>query len=132
MIVLLVVGVLTALGLAGDAAGGVGRGLGSVAGALFGVARFVVPVVCIGLAVLCFWWRPREVSLVSAEASESGDDAARAWREGWEQGDPEASNTFVGEAVGLIRGIEPVADVIEGMGAQAAALLGVGPRADGA
>ena len=56
--VLLVVGVLTALGLAGDAAGGVGRGLGSVAGALFGVARYVVPIVCIGLAVLCFWWRP--------------------------------------------------------------------------
>ena len=55
---LLVVGVLMALGLAGDAAGGVGRGLGSVAGALFGLARYVVPAVCIGLAVLCFWWRP--------------------------------------------------------------------------
>src|SRR5688572_8462489 len=40
-VVLLVVGVLMALGLAGDAAGGVGRGLGSVAGALFGVARYV-------------------------------------------------------------------------------------------
>src|SRR3954469_3136144 len=70
-IVLLVVGILTALGLAGDAAGGVGRGLGSVAGALFGVARDVVPLVCIGLAVVCFWWRPGEVSLVSAEASDS-------------------------------------------------------------
>src|SRR5215470_10268733 len=69
-IALLVVGVLTALGLAGDAAGGVGRGLGSAAGAMFGLARYAAPAVCIGLAVLCFWWRPREVSLVSAE----GDD----------------------------------------------------------
>src|SRR5580765_2897737 len=73
-VVLLVVGVLTALGLAGDAAGGVGRGLGSAAGALFGLARYVVPVVCIGLAVLCFWWRPREVSLAAAEVDETGDD----------------------------------------------------------
>jgi len=68
-----VVGVLTALGLAGDAAGGVGRGLGSVAGALFGLARYVVPMVCIGLAVLCFWWRPREVSLAVAEAHDDAE-----------------------------------------------------------
>jgi S-DNA-T family DNA segregation ATPase FtsK/SpoIIIE len=69
-VLLLVVGVLTALGLAGDAAGGVGRGLGSAAGALFGLARYVVPAVCIGLAVLCFWWRPGDVSLAAAEADE--------------------------------------------------------------
>src|SRR5262245_44992761 len=72
-IVLLLVGVLMALGLAGDAAGGVGRGLGSVAGTLFGLARFVVPAACVGLAVLCFWLRPRDVSLATAEADEEAD-----------------------------------------------------------
>jgi S-DNA-T family DNA segregation ATPase FtsK/SpoIIIE len=82
-IVLLVVGVLTALGLVGDAAGGVGRGLGSVAGALFGLARYVVPVVCIGLAVLCFWWRPGAVSLAAAEeADEAGDEPVAGARAG--------------------------------------------------
>jgi nitronate monooxygenase len=64
-------------------------------------------------------WHGRE-----QELRDSGDEAARAWREGWVQGDPERSNTFVGEGVGLIREIEPAADVIEEMGARAGALLG--------
>jgi nitronate monooxygenase len=64
-------------------------------------------------------WHGRE-----QELRDSGDEAAQAWREGWVQGDPERSNTFVGEGVGLIREIEPAADVIEEMGARAGALLG--------
>ncbi len=69
-IVLLVVGALTALGLFGDAAGGIGRGLASVTGALFGVGRYAVPVVCLGLAILLFFWRPGhdEVPAAASEA----------------------------------------------------------------
>ncbi|MFA5884707.1 MAG: DNA translocase FtsK [Acidimicrobiia bacterium] len=73
-IVLLIVGVLTALGLVGDAAGGIGRGLASVSGALFGLARYAVPFVTIGLAVLCFFWRPGgEVPLAAVEAAEDDE-----------------------------------------------------------
>jgi hypothetical protein len=76
-VALLVVGVLTALGLAGDAAGSVGRALGSVSGALFGVARYAVPVVCIGVAVLFFWWRPGgDVPLAAVEAADDDDGDA--------------------------------------------------------
>jgi S-DNA-T family DNA segregation ATPase FtsK/SpoIIIE len=73
-IVLLIVGVLTALGLVGDAAGGIGHGLASVSGALFGLARYAVPFVTIGLAVLCFFWRPgRHVPLAAVEAAEADE-----------------------------------------------------------
>ena len=73
-IVLLIVGVLTAIGLVSDAAGGIGHGLASVSGALFGLARYAVPVVTIGLAVLCFFWRPgRQVPLAAVEAAEVSD-----------------------------------------------------------
>ena len=47
----------------------------------------------------------------------------REWREGWAAGDPDRSSTFIGEAVGLIETIEPAAEVIERMSAQAAGLL---------
>ncbi len=57
------------------------------------------------------------------ELRESGDAAARAWQEGWAAGDPDRASTFVGEAVGLIGAIEPAAEVIERMSAQAAGLL---------
>ncbi len=57
------------------------------------------------------------------ELREAGDSAARAWREGWAAGDPERASTFIGEAVGLIAGIEPAAEVIERMSEQAAALV---------
>ena len=74
-IVLLIVGVLTALGLVGDAAGGVGRVLSDACAAVFGLARYAVPFVTIGLAVLCFFWRPGgEVPLAAVEAGEIGDD----------------------------------------------------------
>jgi nitronate monooxygenase len=64
-------------------------------------------------------WHGREAELRSA-----GEAVAREWREGWIAGDPERSNTFVGEAVGLIGEIESAAAVIERMTADAAALLG--------
>src|SRR5262249_48615383 len=60
-ILLLVVAALTALGLVGSAAGGIGRGLASLAGASFGLAKFAGPVVCAGGAGLLFWWRPGSV-----------------------------------------------------------------------
>ena len=64
-------------------------------------------------------WHGRETELRRA-----GEDVARAWAEGWTAGDPDRSNTFVGEAVGLIRTIEPAGAVVERMTAEAAALLG--------
>jgi nitronate monooxygenase len=66
-------------------------------------------------------WHGRETEL--ARADESVD---REWVEGWNAGDPERSNTFAGEAVGLIRTVEPAAAVVEAMASDAAALLGRG------
>ena len=63
-------------------------------------------------------WHGRE-----RELREAGADAAREWSEGWAAGDPDRSNTFVGEAVGLIDAIEPARVVIERMAAGAARLL---------
>ena len=90
-IVLLIVGVLTALGLFGDAAGGVGHVLASASAAVFGLARYVVPFACVGLAVLCFFWRPGgAVPLAAVEAAEADgdvDDApARTERAPWRVG----------------------------------------------
>ena len=53
-VALLVVAALTTLGLASDAAGAVGSGLADAFGAIFGLARFAVPVLCVVIAVLCF------------------------------------------------------------------------------
>jgi nitronate monooxygenase len=64
-------------------------------------------------------WHGRETELRRA-----GDSVGRDWKEGWSAGDPERSNTFVGEAVGLIGAIEPAGAVVERMTADAAALLG--------
>ena len=64
-------------------------------------------------------WHGRETELRRA-----GEDVARGWAEGWTAGDPDRSNTFVGEAVGLIRTIEPAGAVVRRMTAEAAALLG--------
>ena len=52
-----------------------------------------------------------------------GDEAAEAWRAGWAAGDPDRASTFIGEAAGLIETIEPAAEVIARMSAQAAGLL---------
>jgi S-DNA-T family DNA segregation ATPase FtsK/SpoIIIE len=76
-IVLAIVGVLTALGLVGDAAGGVGRVLASVSAAAVGLARYAVPFVTLGVAGLCLFWRPGgEVALAAAEAAEVDAGAA--------------------------------------------------------
>ena len=63
-------------------------------------------------------WHGRETEL-----QEAGENAAREWSEGWAAGDPDRSNTFIGEAVGLIRTIEPAGAVLERMTAEAAELL---------
>lgn len=51
------------------------------------------------------------------------DREAEAYRKAWAAGDPEASNTFVGEATGLIRDIEPAATIIARMVQEAEAAL---------
>lgn len=48
------------------------------------------------------------------------------WRSAFEAGDPHRSNTFVGEAAGLISAIRPAGDLVSEMAAEAAALLGGG------
>ena len=55
---LLVLAALTALGLASDLAGTLGRGLADTLGALVGQARYGVPIACVIFAVLCFRARP--------------------------------------------------------------------------
>jgi DNA segregation ATPase FtsK/SpoIIIE, S-DNA-T family len=54
-VALLVLGALTILGLTSELAGPVGDALASAAAALLGEARVLVPVACIGAAVLLFW-----------------------------------------------------------------------------
>ncbi|HEY5164641.1 MAG TPA: hypothetical protein VIJ44_01695, partial [Acidimicrobiia bacterium] len=57
-VALLVLAALTALGLASDLAGTLGRGLADTLGALLGQARYGVPVACVVFAVLCLRARP--------------------------------------------------------------------------
>jgi len=59
-----------------------------------------------------------------AELRRAGEHIGREWHEGWTAGDPDRSNTYVGEGVGLIAAIEPAGAVIDRMTAEAAALLG--------
>ena len=56
------------------------------------------------------------------------DEEATKYRKAWADGDPDNSNTFVGEVVGLIGKIEPAADIIERMAREAGALLHSGRR----
>jgi nitronate monooxygenase len=63
-------------------------------------------------------WHGREAELV-----EAADEEAAKYRAAWAEGDPEKSNTFVGEVVGLIRNIEPASEIIERMIREAVALL---------
>jgi len=63
-------------------------------------------------------WHGREAQLRRA-----GEPVAQEWEAGWAAGDPKRANTFVGEAIGLIRTIEPAGAVVERMAADAAALL---------
>ncbi|MFA5900685.1 MAG: nitronate monooxygenase [Hyphomicrobium sp.] len=68
-------------------------------------------------------WHGREAAL-----AEVADDEAAKYRQAWAEGDPDASNTFVGEAVGLIQDIEPVATILQRMAVDAEARLTSGAR----
>ena len=50
------------------------------------------------------------------------------WGAAFAAGDPEGSNTFVGEAVGLIGEIRPAGEIVGGMVAEAERLVGGGWR----
>ncbi len=63
-------------------------------------------------------WHGREEQLREADPQVEHD-----WVTGWADGDPERSNTFTGEGIGLIHGIEPVAAVLEQMSTLATTLL---------
>lgn len=69
-------------------------------------------------------WHGRETELAAV-----ADAEAAKYRSAWAAGDPDGSNTFVGEAVGLIHGIEPVAGIIERMVAEAETCIGAAARA---
>lgn len=63
-------------------------------------------------------WHGREAELVAV-----ADREAEKYRAAWAAGDPEGSNTFVGEAVGLINGIQPAGDIVRRLVAEAEACL---------
>lgn len=63
-----------------------------------------------------------------AELMRIADEEAVKYREAWANGDPDKSNTFVGEVVGLIDTIEPVRVLIERMVSDAKLRLGMVQR----
>lgn len=63
-------------------------------------------------------WHGREPELMAV-----ADEEAAKYRKAWAAGDPEGSNTFVGEAVGLIADILPVAEIMRRMVAEAEARI---------
>jgi nitronate monooxygenase len=63
-------------------------------------------------------WHGREEELMAV-----ADAEAAKYRAAWAAGDPEASNTFVGEVAGLIHAVEPARTIIERMVGEAEALL---------
>ncbi|MBS0234697.1 MAG: nitronate monooxygenase [Proteobacteria bacterium] len=68
-------------------------------------------------------WHGREAELCSV-----ADEEAEKYRKAWAEGDPDNSNTFVGETVGLIDRIEPVARIMDRMAKEAATLLRQGTQ----
>ena len=58
----------------------------------------------------------------------AADEHSAKWIAGWNAGDVEASNTFVGEGAGMIDAVEPAADLIARMAEQGEQLLGGGWR----
>jgi nitronate monooxygenase len=69
-------------------------------------------------------WHGREEELRAA-----ADEEAIKYRQAWLEGDPDNSNTFIGEAVGLIKSIEPAGEVLQRMARKAEELLsGARPR----
>jgi nitronate monooxygenase len=63
-------------------------------------------------------WHGREAELAAV-----ADEEAAKYRKAWAEGDPEGSNTFVGEVAGLIHEIEPVAGIVRRMVNEAKARL---------
>lgn len=59
-------------------------------------------------------WHGREVDLMAV----AGEEASK-YRAAWADGDPDGSNTFVGEIVGLIHSIEPAGEIVKRMVRQA-------------
>jgi nitronate monooxygenase len=59
-------------------------------------------------------WHGRETELVAV-----ADEEAAKYRAAWAEGNPEGSNTFIGEAAGLIHAVEPAAVIVERMVAEA-------------
>ena len=68
-------------------------------------------------------WHGREADLMAV-----ADEEAAKYRQAWAAGDPEASNTFVGEVVGLIHAIEPAGVIVDRMVREAEHLLEAGHR----
>ncbi len=64
-------------------------------------------------------WHGREAELLVV-----ADEEAAKYLKAWAQGDPEGSNTFIGEAAGLIHAIAPAAVIIDRMVAEAEARIG--------
>lgn len=58
----------------------------------------------------------------------AAEAVAPAWTAAWEAGDVTLANTFVGEATGLIEAVEPAADILARIGAEAEALMRGGWR----
>ncbi len=67
-------------------------------------------------------WHGREAELMLV-----ADEEAAKYRAAWAAGDPEGSNTFVGEVAGLIKTIEPVEAIIAKIVAEAEGLLRKAP-----
>ncbi|MEM8748746.1 MAG: nitronate monooxygenase [Pseudomonadota bacterium] len=53
----------------------------------------------------------------------NAEEQAALWKEAWANGDVTTANTFVGESTGLIDSVEPVADIIEKMVADAERII---------
>ena len=77
-VALVVLSALTTLGLTSSLAGPVGSGLADVFGALVGQARYAIPAVGLGFAVLLFVNRPSARLAMAAEAEEDESHAEPA------------------------------------------------------
>ena len=53
----------------------------------------------------------------------NAEEQADLWRDAWQRGDMTTANTFVGEATGLIKDIQPAADIVANMVSQAEQIL---------
>jgi nitronate monooxygenase len=65
-------------------------------------------------------WHGHEAELVAV-----ADIEAEKYRQAWAEGDPEGSNTFIGEVVGLIDEVRPAGDIMRTMVADAEQRLGL-------